>query len=311
MMKKIKSIVAIIMTAILMTVNCSCVLVSADSDYGIDELFSDLGNLLAIDRQLDSYGFSESQKDDIYALGILYGIGKAFEDYSNQQSSGTNQNNTESENSGEQKYDSDQENSSEETVQYIGSFTCNPDELTFDAARWTSENYGYEFYTPEDWKRMDNDHQDPSIDIISDTHIIFTNPNVSVIISPNGIFIPKNDEIIVGIDKTIVIPAKNFIASFRLLDAIVSYVLVIDFKILLYIVLISIACLFSITASSSRSLSSSYRVTIVPLYSFSKTNSLAFNDEVKYTSVFSIFSRSIKSLFLVDFFNTSTFASIS
>ena len=168
MMKKIKSIVAIIMTAILMTVNCSCVLVSADSDYGIDELFSDLGNLLAIDRQLDSYGFSESQKDDIYALGILYGIGKAFEDYSNQQSSGTNQNNTESENSGEQKYDSDQENSSEETVQYIGSFTCNPDELTFDAARWTSENYGYEFYTPEDWKRMDNDHQDPSIDIISD-----------------------------------------------------------------------------------------------------------------------------------------------
>ena len=110
----------------------------------------------------------KSQKDDIYALGILYGIGKAFEDYSNQQSSGTNQNNTESENSGEQKYDSDQENSSEETVQYIGSFTCNPDELTFDAARWTSENYGYEFYTPEDWKRMDNDHQDPSIDIISD-----------------------------------------------------------------------------------------------------------------------------------------------
>ena len=28
---------------------------------------------------------------------------------------------------------------------------------------------------------------------------------------PNGTFIPKNDDIIVGIDKTIVAPARNFI----------------------------------------------------------------------------------------------------
>ena len=37
-------------------------------------------------------------------------------------------------------------------------------------------------------------------------------------IKENGIFIPKNDDIIVGIDNIIVIPAKNFIILFILLD---------------------------------------------------------------------------------------------
>ena len=40
--------------------------------------------------------------------------------------------------------------------------------------------------------------------------------------SPNGMFIPKNEEIIVGILITIVAAAKNFIAVFILLDTIVS-----------------------------------------------------------------------------------------
>ena len=38
---------------------------------------------------------------------------------------------------------------------------------------------------------------------------------------PNGTFIPKKEEIIVGIENTIVIPAKTFIITFRLLEIIV------------------------------------------------------------------------------------------
>mgnify|MGYP003306480563 CR=1 FL=1 len=41
-----------------------------------------------------------------------------------------------------------------------------------------------------------------------------------VVIFPKSIFIPKNDEIIVGIDNTIVAAAKNFIAIFKLFDTI-------------------------------------------------------------------------------------------
>ena len=39
---------------------------------------------------------------------------------------------------------------------------------------------------------------------------------------PSGTFIPINDETIVGIENTIVIPAKNFITSFKLLEIIVA-----------------------------------------------------------------------------------------
>ena len=46
-------------------------------------------------------------------------------------------------------------------------------------------------------------------------------------IIPRGTFIPIKDETIVGIEKTIVIPAKNFITSFKLLEIIVAYVSVI------------------------------------------------------------------------------------
>ena len=37
-----------------------------------------------------------------------------------------------------------------------------------------------------------------------------------VVILPKSMFIPKNEDIIVGIDKTIVAAAKNFIAMFKL-----------------------------------------------------------------------------------------------
>ena len=98
---------------------------------------------------------------------------------------------------------------------------------------------------------------------------------------PNGTFIPINDDIIVGIDNTMVAPAKNFITLFRLFDTTVAYVSVIDDKMSLYILLISIACLFSITASSRRSLSPSYNWNIDPLYNLSKTKSLAFREVMK------------------------------
>ena len=39
---------------------------------------------------------------------------------------------------------------------------------------------------------------------------------------PNGTFIPIKDATMVGIEKTMVIPAKNFMTSFRLLDIIVA-----------------------------------------------------------------------------------------
>ena len=45
---------------------------------------------------------------------------------------------------------------------------------------------------------------------------------------PSGIFIPKNDDIIVGTDITIVNPARNFIAMFKLFDTTVAYVFDID-----------------------------------------------------------------------------------
>ena len=35
---------------------------------------------------------------------------------------------------------------------------------------------------------------------------------------PSGMFIPKKDDIIVGTDMTIVNPAKNFIAMFKLFE---------------------------------------------------------------------------------------------
>ena len=118
--------------------------------------------------------------------------------------------------------------------------------------------------------------------------VIISGAFISVDIFPNGTFIPKNDDIIVGIDNTIVTPARNFITLFRLLDTMVAYVSAIDDKISLYIPLISIACLFSIIASSNKSLSPSYSGNIAPFDSFSRTKSFAFNDVIKYTNVFSI-----------------------
>ena len=40
----------------------------------------------------------------------------------------------------------------------------------------------------------------------------------SVPIAPNQTFIPRNDEMMVGIDKTIVMPARNFMMLLRLLE---------------------------------------------------------------------------------------------
>ena len=60
------------------------------------------------------------------------------------------------------------------------------------------------------------------IAIINDkmTDITDSNMNASPMVAklPNGTFIPMNDDIIVGIDNTIVAPARNFITLFRLFD---------------------------------------------------------------------------------------------
>ena len=62
---------------------------------------------------------------------------------------------------------------------------------------------------------------------------------------PNGTFIPRNEDIIVGTDITIVTPARNFMTSFRLLEIIDAYVSVKLVSISRYILAISIACLFN------------------------------------------------------------------
>ena len=45
---------------------------------------------------------------------------------------------------------------------------------------------------------------------------------VLVLIDPKGTFIPRKEDIIVGIDSTIVAPAKNFIIMFKLLETMVA-----------------------------------------------------------------------------------------
>lgn len=69
------------------------------------------------------------------------------------------------------------------------------------------------------------------IDSIAEITINTTNASPIVAKFPNGTFIPINDDIIVGIDNTIVAPAKNFMTLLRLFDTTVAYVSVIDDKI--------------------------------------------------------------------------------
>ena len=63
-----------------------------------------------------------------------------------------------------------------------------------------------------------------AIIIDSIAEIIKSIKNASVIVAklPNGTFIPINDDIIVGIDNTIVAPARNFITLFKLFDTTVA-----------------------------------------------------------------------------------------
>ena len=79
-----------------------------------------------------------------------------------------------------------------------------------------------------------------------------TEPSLVPIV-PNGIFIPKNENIIVGIEMTIVILVKNFMTLFKLLEITVAKASVILPKISLYKLAISIPCLFSRIASSNKS----------------------------------------------------------
>ena len=58
-------------------------------------------------------------------------------------------------------------------------------------------------------------------DTIKETMQIIKNEKSLSPTTPNGTFIPKKDAIIVGIENTIVIPVKNFIITFKLLEIIV------------------------------------------------------------------------------------------
>ena len=73
---------------------------------------------------------------------------------------------------------------------------------------------------------------------------------------PKLTFIPIKEAIMVGIDITIVIPAKNFIIPFKLFEITVATVSVVLLSIPLYKSAILLAWLFSIIASSSKSSSS-------------------------------------------------------
>ena len=59
-------------------------------------------------------------------------------------------------------------------------------------------------------------------DNINEHTIISIKLNDEVPTFPNGTFIPINDATIVGIENTIVIPAKNFIIWFKLFEIIVA-----------------------------------------------------------------------------------------
>ena len=56
----------------------------------------------------------------------------------------------------------------------------------------------------------------------NDNNIIRIKLNEDEPTLPKGTFIPIKDATIVGIENTIVIPAKNFITSFKLLEIIVA-----------------------------------------------------------------------------------------
>ena len=60
------------------------------------------------------------------------------------------------------------------------------------------------------------------IDKTNEKAIIKIKLILDVPINPSGTFIPINDATMVGIENTIVIHAKNFITSFKLLEIIVA-----------------------------------------------------------------------------------------
>lgn len=55
-----------------------------------------------------------------------------------------------------------------------------------------------------------------------ETIIMPMNEKSLVLKNPSGTFIPKNDAIMVGIENTMVIPARNFMILFRLFDMMVA-----------------------------------------------------------------------------------------
>ena len=72
-----------------------------------------------------------------------------------------------------------------------------------------------------------------------------------------GTLTPQRLKIVVGTDKIMVMEAKNFITMFRLFEIMEAKVSDIFMRMLEYISTISMACLFSIITSSSKSSSSS------------------------------------------------------
>ena len=56
----------------------------------------------------------------------------------------------------------------------------------------------------------------------NDVKIIRIKAFMFVLMEPKGTFIPRNEDIIVGIDRTMVAPARNFIILFRLLETMVA-----------------------------------------------------------------------------------------
>ena len=145
---------------------------------------------------------------------------------------------------------------------------------------------------------------------VTDISIIIGKPNL---LSWNGrfTFIPQKLDTIVGTASTIVIDVKNFITPFRLFDIMDAYASIVPVRMSLYILAISIACLFSVIASSRMSSSSSYSFIIFPLIVFSMTSSFDFRDVVKYTKLFSKLNNFNNSLFCIEFFKIYSAISVS
>ena len=92
---------------------------------------------------------------------------------------------------------------------------------------------------------------------------------------------PKKLVTMVGMLSTMVMEARNFMTTFRLLEMIDAKASIMELRMPLLMAVISMACWFSVITSSSRSSSSSKARKVWVLLRCSRINWLAFSAVVK------------------------------